>query len=180
MQHLEGDDFEQLFRDCRRQAFRLETQDSYSSPEEDEPFRKFLAGEPDDLAWAEPWDELMREITSSGRRVERVRVVTVPHSDYTRFLLALAPDSLASGEDIRWVPRHLTEPADTATGDYWLFDDDIAAFNLFTTDGEWTGVAVTTDPVIVGHCCSVRDRMQRIGIPHRDYIHTEHVTALPS
>ncbi|MFI9509130.1 DUF6879 family protein [Nocardia sp. NPDC052566] len=177
MQHLAGDDFERLFLECKRGAFRLETQDSYSEPEEDEPFRKFLAGEPDPLDWAAPWDALMRDVTGSGRTVERVRVVTVPHSDYTRFLLSTTADSLASGEHIRWLPRHLTRAEDTAPGDYWLFDDDVAAFHLFTPAGEWTGVAVSTDPVIVGHCCAVRDRLRPQGIPHLEYIESKYVTS---
>ena len=34
----------------------------------------------------------------------RVRVVSEPHDDYTRFLLDLARINVAAGEDIRYLP----------------------------------------------------------------------------
>jgi hypothetical protein len=80
---LRGDAFDELFRRLERTAVHLELQDSYSTPEESEPFRRFLAGQPDDFEWHEPWLNLVRETTLAGRRIERVRVVTVPHGDYT-------------------------------------------------------------------------------------------------
>src|SRR5262249_51248608 len=82
---LIGDDFQQLFRSCEHTAFRLEVRESYSAPREVESFRRFKAGEPVDLSWAETWFSMIREATAAGRRFARVRVVNVPLSDYSRF-----------------------------------------------------------------------------------------------
>lgn len=174
MQHLHGDTFDQLFRDFTERAFHLETRDSYTVPEEAEPLRKFIAGEPDDYAWCEPWDTLMREVTVDGRLVQRVRIVTVPHAEYTKFLVATTPDNISAGEDVRWLPRHLAESGDTAADDFWLFDDNLVAFSVFEPDGSWNGAAVTTDPVIAGHCRTIADRVWRSAIPHRHYVDSEY------
>jgi hypothetical protein len=95
--------------------------------------------------------------------------VTVPHVDYTRWGLAVAPHNIEAGEDIRWLPRHLIERAELTTDDYWLFDDDYVAFTIFTLDGAGAGAATTTDPVIVDHCRTVRDRVWDRAIPHSEY-----------
>ncbi|MGH3602749.1 MAG: DUF6879 family protein [Pseudonocardiaceae bacterium] len=68
------------------------------------------------MAWHQPWLNLVRNITAAGKNIQRVWVVTVPHVDYTRWGLTIAPHNIAAGEDIRWLPRHLIDadalPAD--------------------------------------------------------------------
>lgn len=56
------------------------------------------------LQWHEPWLALIRDTTATGRLVQRVRVVSVPHGDYTRWGLSVAALNIAAGEDIRWLP----------------------------------------------------------------------------
>ncbi|WP_228786161.1 DUF6879 family protein [Nocardia terpenica] len=166
-----------LFRAHWRRAFHLETQDSYNISEEVEPLRKFLAGEPDDYKWCREWDELMAEQTGKGKVVQRVRMVSVPHVDYTRFGLTVAPMNISAGEDVRWLPRPLIDSVELAHDDYWLFDDELAAFVIFRPDGEVSGVAVTDDPVLVAHCATVRDMVWNLAIPHATYIKSEYCAA---
>ncbi|HEY6421916.1 MAG TPA: hypothetical protein VIY28_01445 [Pseudonocardiaceae bacterium] len=71
---LIGDDFSELFRTFEHTAFRLEVRESYNAPREVESFRRFKAGEPVDLSWAETWFSMIRQATAEGRRFARVRV----------------------------------------------------------------------------------------------------------
>ena len=91
-------DFDSLFR---QRVFRLETLDWYDAPNEHEPYARFLAGQPADLAWREPWKRLVRDIRASGRTMQRVHVVSEPVSDYIRFeLLHVYPANVEAGEDV--------------------------------------------------------------------------------
>src|SRR5437879_1085225 len=83
-----GKEFGRLFETFEHTAFRLEVRDRYNEPSEADPLRTFLAGEPDDLAWFEDWLALVRAATAEGRRFSRVRVVSLPLTDYSRFGLA--------------------------------------------------------------------------------------------
>ncbi|TCO47333.1 DUF6879 family protein [Actinocrispum wychmicini] len=177
MNLLQGEAFDKLFHSFKHAAFHLEVQDSYHTPEESVPFRLFLTGQPDDFAWHAPWLALIREVTGGGKRVTRARVVTVPHGDYTRWGLTVAAHNIAAGEDIRWLPRHLIDPAELTTDDYWLFDDERVAFTVFEPGGRFAGGAVTTDPVIVAHCRAVRDRVWQAAIPYRQYLASEHTSS---
>ncbi|SNY83825.1 hypothetical protein SAMN04244553_3568 [Nocardia amikacinitolerans] len=170
MHHLTGSDFTNLFRTCRQSAFHLEVQDSYGIPEESEPFRRFLAGEHDDYEWMRPWTDVVKAGTDRGVNFTRARVVTEPHVDYTRWGLLVAALNIEAGEDIRYLPRHLANADEIPADDYWLFDDEMVAFTLFTPSGAAAGAAVTTDPVIVRRCTDIRDAVWRQAIPHADYI----------
>ncbi|MET8148976.1 DUF6879 family protein [Actinoplanes sp. NPDC049668] len=170
MRLLQGPDFEELFRTFEHSAFHLEVEDAYHTPEESEPFQKFLAGEPDDFTWHGSWLDLIRKATATGRRVERVRIVSVPHVDYTRWGLTVAPLNIEAGEDIRWLPRHRLGQLDVTADDFWLIDRQRVVFTVFASDGTFSGGAETVDPVIVDRCNQVRDALWSIAIPHADYV----------
>ncbi|KZM74915.1 DUF6879 family protein [Nocardia terpenica] len=161
-----------LFRDCKNDAFHLETKDSYGVPEESDRIRRFLEGLPPlPDSYKNSWTELIRESTSRGVSVSRVRVVTVPHSDYQRWLLSVTGSNVAAGEDIRYAPRHVA--GDVPTDDWWLMDNQLVAYNLVDGAGAPAGLAVTTDPGIVAYCRSVRERLWELAIPYADYVRGE-------
>lgn len=177
MEFLRGEAFDNLFRTFTRDAFHLEVQDTYHTPDETGPFHLFLNGSVDDFGWHQPWLNLVRDAAAANRTIRRARVVTVPHENYTRWGLTVAEHNIDAGEDIRWLPRHLIAPGELTADDYWLFDNTTVVFTIFEPGGRFVGGAATTDSMIVDHCRAVRDQVWQAAIPHRDYINTEHVTA---
>ncbi|WP_312884751.1 DUF6879 family protein [Nocardia barduliensis] len=167
LQH-EPPDWVALFRACEAEAFHLEVRDAYAVPAESDRFRRFLAGEP-----ALPdqhksrWNDLVEETTRRGVTVSRVRVVTVPHTDYHRWLLSVTDTNTAAGEDIRYVPRHLA--GEVPPDDWWLIDNERVVYNLVNESGKPSGLAVTTDPRIVGYCRSVKQRLWDLSTPYAEY-----------
>ncbi|MFB8004235.1 DUF6879 family protein [Nocardia sp. NPDC056000] len=165
-----GEDADRLFGLEWTLAVHLELQDTYSTPAEDEPFRKFMAGEPDDYTWFTGWGDVVRAATARKKLIRRVRVVSEPHTDYSRFALAVTPLNIAAGEEVRYIPRHNVDAALLSGDDWWLFDDDLVAFSVFSPDGAGEGLATTTDPIIAAHIRQVRDRLWPLAIPYADYI----------
>ncbi|SDT81266.1 DUF6879 family protein [Actinoplanes derwentensis] len=176
MRLLLGRSFDGLFREFERTAFHLEVRDVYHAPEEAVPFQRFLDAEPDDFAWQRPWLELVREVTDAGRSVRRLRVVPVPHRDYTRWLLSISGNNVDAGEEIRWLDRTATAGLTVGTDDFWLFDDRRVVFSLFEPDGSFSGGAVTEDPEIVRYCARARTSLWAAGIPHDVYLARQAVT----
>lgn len=143
-----GDDFGALFTSFSRTAQRLESRDRYRSEVEDEVTRRFVNGEPDDLSWSKDWFDLIRRLTGEGKRFQRVRVVSVPLSDYQRAgVFAIAPANIEAGEDIRYLDR--AEAAGVPDEDFWLFDfgrpDARAARLLFDERDQLLGAEIITD-----------------------------------
>ncbi len=83
MEPLSYEGFKALARRCKR-AFHLERRDTYNVAAEDEPFGRWQRGEPDDYAWHQDWLGFLREVTAAGVQVQRVRLLSVPHTTYTR------------------------------------------------------------------------------------------------
>ncbi|MGQ4619900.1 DUF6879 family protein [Nocardia sp. R7R-8] len=99
--------------------------------------------------------------------MSRIRVVTEPLSGYQRWLLSVAGSSVNAGEDIRYVPRHLA--GEVPPDDWWLFDDELVAFNLVDSLGKPAGAAVTDDPGIAAYCWSIKRRLWDIAVPYPEF-----------
>jgi len=68
------------------------------------------------------WLNILRDTTATGRRFARVRVVSLPLTDYSRFGVWCAQFTNAAGEDIRYLDRAEAQAAGLPNFDYWLFD----------------------------------------------------------
>ncbi len=126
--------------------------DRYDAPYENESVRKFLAGESDDLAWSESWLSMVRDALSAGRCFWRVRVVSVPFTDYARFGLWASKFTVAAGEDIRYLARDQAQGAGLPNHDYWLFDSRKLVKMHFDDEDQFLGGGVVEDSLeIVQH-----------------------------
>src|SRR5437868_6745053 len=130
MRLLPFDEFKEMFRGAKR-AFHLELRDEYNVTKEDEPFRKWCAGEPDDYAWIQNWLRFMRDVTDEGASVQRVRVFTEPPTKYVQWEISMSPMNIAAGEDVRYLPRLGTSGIDIPADDYWLFNEDELVLSVF-------------------------------------------------
>jgi hypothetical protein len=163
------DEFKALFRSSNR-AWHLELKDTYNVQVEDEPFGRFLSGEPDDYSWLREWLGFIRAVTESGIIVQRVRVVTFPHSDYIRWGLALASQHVEAGEDVRYLRRDITGGIEFPQEDCWLFDDDTLVLSIFSEDGRTGGFAREPDPDLTTRYRVVRDQVWPRAVPQAEYV----------
>lgn len=154
----------------RKRAFHLEQRDAYNVASEDEPFRRWLRGEPDDYAWHADWLSFVRQATAAGVQVQRVRLASVPHSDYIRWGLDVSRLNIEAGEDIRYLPRQLAVGIQLPDEDYWLLDDDILILSVFSADGRTGGLAGPSSPDLLGQCVAVRDQVLERAIPYALYV----------
>lgn len=172
--------FDEFFRAAKKSAYHVETKDSYEVSSEAEALRRFAAGEPPPTerpAVFHAWNELIQGTTGRGVTVARVRVVSVPHTTYVRWLMSVTDRTIANGEQVRWLPRSLAADAGhVPLDDYWVFDRETVAFNTTDSAGATTGLAVTTDPEIVALCVQTWDRLWGLGIDHAQYPESEFAT----
>lgn len=165
---ITGERFAAFVLGYRRSAFRLERQERYREPEEDEPLRRFLAGEPD-FAWNAEWAAMMRRRTADGARMTRVRVICEPPDDYARFLLDLARVNVAAGEDIRYLPRSQADRLDLPDHDFWLIDDQAVAILRFGPDLALLGAEIHDDLPTAARHRRWRDVALEHAVPFTEY-----------
>jgi hypothetical protein len=168
MEPVSYEDFKALACASKR-AFHLEQRDTYNVESEDEPFGRWLRGEPDDYAWHADWLGFVRRATAAGVHVQRVRLASVPHSDYVRWGLDVSPLNIEAGEDIRYLPRNLAEDINLPDEDFWLLDDDVLVLSVFSADGRTGGFARPSSPELLRQCVAVRDQVWERAVPYAQY-----------
>lgn len=171
MRQLDRDQLSAFLSSAKSRAFHLETRDEYKSESEDQAVQDFLAGKTTDPygPWFQSWERFVADLTGRGVTMQRVRIITVPHTRYIDYEHALSPYNLAAGEDVRWLPRDQADPDDSLADDFWLVDDHAVSYSLFDSSNWFIGGAVTTDPAIVGCARAIRDRVWERAIPHDQY-----------
>ena len=162
-------EFGALWDTFQHTAFKFETRDRYNVPSERESLQRFLDGQPDPDRATRPWLARMKSATTDGKRVERVRVVSEPHSDYVRWLLAGTPLNTAAGEDIRYLPRQRASDLGLPDHDFALFDSAQVVLLNFDADDRPLQHELVTDPGIVLRHCQWRDAAWHHAMPYEQY-----------
>jgi hypothetical protein len=152
-----------------RETAHLEMRDAYGTAVELPHMAKWAAGEPDDLGWLQGWCTTLREHVKAGRSVRRARIVSEPLSEYQRWSQSIALPMVEAGEDIRWVPRRLVSSVALPGNDFYLFDDRLAVFLLYSGNGLATGMVSSADPADLRLCRSAFEAAWKLAVLHREY-----------
>ncbi len=136
---LEGDDWRTFFDAHEREAFRLETRQSYGVASERAEYEHFLSSGELDIPDADQWLTRLRYFRRSGRWVGRVHVLRRPLTDYLRYEFAVYGFTVRAGEDVRILD--VTEMSDPGlpNQDFWLFDDRAVVLMEYDDDGNQLG-----------------------------------------
>jgi hypothetical protein len=167
---LTPDQYAELFpRLFTESAFRLELLDHYINPAETDAFELYLRGQADDLAWRQPWIDLVSDAIAAGKTMTRVRVVSEPWTDYTAFeLTRVYQPAVDAGEDVRVAVR--SDPAHVGH-DFWLTEaPGVVARMEYTAEGEWTGVRLSDRPSTIAHYRTWRAAAVASSVPLNDYL----------
>ncbi len=167
---VSGPDFVRFARSYQHTAFRLEVRENYADAEEAIHVRRFLAGEPDDDSWMDDWLGMILRRTLEGQHIERVRVVSEPWSDYTRFGLHLSRLNTAAGEDIRYMSRDRGKELALPDYDFWLIDAHRMCILRHDEQDVLLGAEVITDPATVVEHSHYREIARHHATPRADYI----------
>ncbi len=110
---------------------------------------------------------MIREAAAEGRRFTRVRVVSMPLTDYSRFGVFCSQHTNAAGEDIRYFTRD--QAADLPDYDYWLFDSRMLVRMRFDDDETFLGGEVIDDPVVIVQHNYWRDAAWHFAVRRDDF-----------
>ncbi|MFE0451581.1 DUF6879 family protein [Streptomyces sp. NPDC058914] len=165
--------FADLLARCRRSAVHLETRDVYGVPEEDEDFAAWRAGHrhtPENRdRWWNSFHSSVAEAVSRGVSVRRARIVSEPLSEYVRYEHSCTFQNMMAGEDVRWLPRRLTSDLLIPGNDFWLFDNDLIRFGLFSGDGAFVEHTLCDDPTVIKNVSEAFETIWNRGLPHDRY-----------
>ncbi|MBV8941937.1 MAG: hypothetical protein JO240_09410 [Solirubrobacterales bacterium] len=141
---MQVEEFGALFELFQRSAFRVKAPDRYDVDTEREEFAAFLEGKPlpPRTIESDRWLALGAAGKTSGRLIERVRIVSQPLNDYIRYEFAAYRDNIAAGETIGVIPRGALADSDQtwASKDFWIFDNEQVVLLSYDDGGRFLGV----------------------------------------
>jgi hypothetical protein len=154
----------------QQSAFRLETLPEYRVEQEAEWFAEWQRSGtvPELTPDNDSWCKLLSEAASAGRRMQRVRLVSTPLTDYERFELATFRDSVAAGEEIWVCDRESWERIARADNlrDFWLFDDETTITLEYDAEGRFQGTGDGERRI----CIRQRDLAMEHSIPLAEFL----------
>lgn len=164
--------FEDLLDSAQHHALHLELRDVYAVGEEREVYDAFLRDRSvpaDDSEFWSGWLPLVERTVARGVTVQRARIVSEPVTDYIRFEHAITDANVRAGEQVRWLPRRRASTLALPGNDFWLIDDRIVRWNLFSGDGEALEPDHTDDPASVKLCAEAFRSVWDLATDHADY-----------
>ncbi|MFE5301843.1 DUF6879 family protein [Streptomyces sp. NPDC056632] len=164
--------FEDLLDSAQAHALHLELRDVYAVGEEREVYDAFLRDgsvPADDSEFWSGWLPLVERTVARGVTVRRARIVSEPVTDYIRFEHAITDANCRAGEQVRWLPRRRAFILALPGNDFWLIDDRIVRWNLFSGDGEALEPDHADDPAAVKLCAEAFRAVWDLATDHADY-----------
>ncbi|MDT0342693.1 DUF6879 family protein [Streptomyces litchfieldiae] len=161
--------FEELFRGCERSAVHLEMRDGYMRS--DPAFIDWSEGKRFDPAdrWRS-WFDIVSETTGRGVAVRRARIVSEPVSDYIRFEHEVTDGlNVASGEQVRWLPRRRTTDFFLPGNDFWVFDEHLILINHFDGNGDSLEHEFSEDADLADLLSRAFEAVWDRAVPHASY-----------
>jgi hypothetical protein len=159
-----------LFKSAVRSAIHLEMRDGY---------------EPDDADWldwrngrrfdpAQHWNEwftMMSETTARGVEVRRARIVSEPVTEYVRYEYDVTePFNIASGEEVRWLPRSRAVGMLVPAVDFWIFDRAVVVVNHFDGYGGNLRHEQLDDAALAARYSLAFEDIWDRATPHAEYV----------
>jgi hypothetical protein len=144
---LEGDEWQRFFDTFAQSAWRLELHPVYLMPQEQEAFKRFLAGERLPIEHRSSWMDRVAGYISTGRSIGRVHVVRRPLSDYLLFEFEwYYRHHVKAGEDIRILDLTGKPDLGLPDHDFWMFDEKRIVKMLYQADGTQIGRELVENP----------------------------------
>ena len=163
-----------MYSRAAEEAFRLEAQQRYAVPAEDEQFRAFTEGRP------LPSDprvnrsmQIIRSATDRGCRIRRVHVVDLPLTVYLRYELAAYRENIDAGEEVGIAVRAWHPGLAELTEDFVLFDPGAdrpaMVWMRYDGQGQLAGLAYSDKPADLALAVSYRETALAHAVPLRDF-----------
>ncbi|WP_406114539.1 DUF6879 family protein [Streptomyces sp. NBC_01014] len=164
--------FDVLLDSAQHSAVHLEMRDTYAVAEEQAHLALWDTGK-----WSldkgrealEGWLALVSRTVGRGVAMRRARIVSEPASAYVAFEHFTTPLNLEAGEQVRWLPRRQALDIPLPAADFWLIDEQLVRFNLFSGEGAAVEPEVSKDPIVAALCATAFEVVWDRAVPHDNY-----------
>ncbi|GAA4235875.1 hypothetical protein GCM10022254_44140 [Actinomadura meridiana] len=167
---LDREGWTELFESASSRLDHLELRDSYNVDTESPAYRLWRENQDRPRPPRESyWQGLIADTVQRGVIVRRLRVVSLPPTEYIRFEHAGTWQTVEAGESVRWLPRHEAAGLLAPSNDFWLVDSERIMFNLFDGDGRPNGRFLTDEVLVAKAISGAFEALWELATPHEEF-----------
>ena len=129
-------DLYQHLQSAQKSLFRFETLQDYNVGDDDL----------DDKGMKDWWDFIALK-TRDGVKMERIRLIIEPLTEYTKRELIVHAKSKTFGDDIRTISEETFNKLSIKLADFWLIDEKLVLIMKYSENGEYFGFDIMENEV---------------------------------
>lgn len=160
--------FDELLAWCSKTAEHWELRDGYDVPEEADDLDRWRRGETGPDPYRDNFRPMVAAAVARGVAFRRLRVVSVPATEYVRYEYDTTGHILDSGEQVRWIKRPDVVGLVPAN-DLWVFDGRFVHWGFFDPANRFTGARIDDDTGAAEVICNAFDSVWSQATPHADF-----------
>jgi hypothetical protein len=127
---------------AKTSLFRFEFLQEFNVPQESDALKMWQDSKKVDKEYFQRWWNFVKEKTGKGVVMQRVRLVKLPLTDYTRWELAVHDMTAKFGDDIRVIKEADYKKLGLDLKDFWVVDDTVVLDMEYNKAGEYIDSAV--------------------------------------
>lgn len=129
------------WKKVRKNIFRLESLPKYNVPEDLVLFKKWKKGKLNVNFDFKDWFKNLEKIKKKGIKIQRVRILPLPLSNYTKYEIDVWKHSIKYGEKIYFIKsknyQKIKKSLHFKPKDFWAFDDKIVVIFYYNKKGNF-------------------------------------------
>ena len=176
-------EFRKRFRKCwtesKHEIFRLQLLDTYLVDDEKEAFSDYKKGKAVSeitLPGDDEWLSLIEDTTKKGVKIIDMEVVSIPLSEYKRFVIPMMFSPNSKGQESLFVERKKIAKQISGFQDYWMFDSKIVIPMNYDKEGHFFGSGdIITEPDKIARYVKLKEELLKVATPMSEFLHVNKV-----
>ncbi len=165
---------EKAWKNATDNIFRLEAIPEYNVSEDLISFEKWKQGKADLDQASINWLENLNKTKERRVKMQRVRVVPLPLSDYVKYEIDFWKHSTQNGEEILFLEEkeyeRLIQSLNFKPKDFWMFDDRVLIIFHYDKTGNFVREELVTDEIIIKHHIDLKHKLLQHAIPMKEFL----------
>lgn len=171
---------EKVWNKAQKNIFRLEAIPEYNVPEDLVLFNKWKQSKLESDKAFLKWLEGLNKTKERGVKMQRVRIVSLPFSDYIKYEIDFWKHSTKQGENILFLEakryEHIKQKFNFEPKDFWIFDDKILIIFHYDEKGDFVKEKLIPDKETIKKYVELKRELLDHAIPMDEFLKSKATT----
>lgn len=171
---------ERAWKKAQKDISRLESIPEYNVAEDLVLFEKWRQGKFEHDKNSKKWLENLKRTKERGVKIQRVRIVSLPFSDYIKYEINFWKHSIQNGEEILFLENKeyekIVERFEFIPKDFWIFDDKTLIIFHYDKRGDFVKEEPVSYEERIKKYLELKKKLLNHALPMKKFLKTKPAT----